>query len=250
MRTLIINADDFGMTAGVTAGISKAMTEGVVSTTSVMACVQGSLERASAYVSTLRGRMGVHLQLTDGWPSSADIPSLITESGCFPRNCLYLKGVEPQEVRREWHEQMKRVLDYGIVPSHIDTHHHVHRFPVIFGVYCEIAAIYNLAARTLTREYTAVLRQFGIRCADYCEIGWYNEPTPEQFLRRVQAGLSNCPCGVLELMCHPGYCDSDLPERSSYTDARQLELEALCDPSLRHLLQRSGIEVVQRRIEL
>ncbi len=132
MRRIFLNADDFGLTNGVTRGIARAMLEGIVTTTSAMPCVPGSPERVSAALGPVNGRVGAHLQLTDGVPccDPREIPSLVNGEGRFPRswNDLAADRLNPDEIRKEWTAQIDRVLDWGIRPSHLDTHHHVHRF--------------------------------------------------------------------------------------------------------------------------
>ena len=45
MIPVVINADDFGLTEGVCAGIVKAIQAGGVTATTAMACVPGAVER-------------------------------------------------------------------------------------------------------------------------------------------------------------------------------------------------------------
>ncbi len=239
---MIINADDFGLTAGVTAGIRAAMLCGAVTSTSVMACVPGSLERTAEYANELRGRIGVHLQLTDGIACCQNVPSLVDEEGCFPRSWRDIKNLDRDEIHREWCGQMERVLAAGIRPSHIDTHHDVHRFPVAFKVYCHLASEYGLSARTLGPVHTAELRRWGVRCTDAFETAWGGEDlTTKGLLQCAERAFALTECESIELMTHPGFCDDDLRRKSGYTDDRERELEALCDPELRALLDKAGV---------
>ncbi|MEZ4714971.1 MAG: ChbG/HpnK family deacetylase [Caldilineaceae bacterium] len=52
--------------------------------------------------------------------------------------------------------------------THLDSHHHVHRLPGIFDVYCAIARERSLPVRTHDRRMTQALRRRNIRCADQC----------------------------------------------------------------------------------
>ena len=247
MKWLVINADDFGLTDGVTRGICESMLRGNVTTTSVMACVPGSLERAARHANELRGRIGVHLQLTDGIPCAGDVPSLTSDDGCFPRIWWQLKNPVPHEIRREWQCQLDRVFSAGITPSHIDTHHDVHRIPAVFDVYRELAGACGLPARTLTRAHTIELRRNGVRCADHYETWWHaHDLTPEGMLRCLERAFDS-GCESVELMTHPGYCDEDLLRKSSYTNVREQELSTLCDSSVRELLEQAGIQLSSRR---
>jgi len=248
LKRLIINADDFGLTDGVTAGIVESILNGAVSATSAMVCLPEAVENLGRWAPKLGGQVGLHLQLTDGIPCAQPslIPSLLTADGRFPRSWRHLGMLNPDEVRREWRAQMERILSLGIRPTHIDTHHHVHRLPVAFDVYCEIAKTYGIPARTLTPQMTAKLRSQGVLCAEYCERGWYGgELTSGDFVRCVQKGFALCGGdGTIELMCHPGFSDAELESKSTYTAEREKELQTLCSPELAGRLRDLGIEVV------
>jgi predicted glycoside hydrolase/deacetylase ChbG (UPF0249 family) len=245
LHYLILSADDLGMTNGVTAGIVESMTRGVVATCAAMACVPGSLERVRDCAAAIDGRIGMHLQLTDGEPclGATAVPSLVDESGRFPRSWKGVHDLAVDDVRREWGAQMERLLDLGLRPSHIDTHHHVHRFPEAFRVYCELARKYDLPVRTIYEECTTALRRRGVRCADYCETGWWkSDLSPESLVSLAQSRSEE----VVEVLCHPAYCDDELREKSTYAEERERELRALCDPALPGLLAQAGIQLVSR----
>src|ERR1700747_656451 len=85
MRSLIVNADDLGWTAGVNRGIAEAHRNGLVTSASLLA-------NGSAFedgVKTARELpalgVGVHLNLSDGSPTSApdQVKSLLNEKGQF-----------------------------------------------------------------------------------------------------------------------------------------------------------------------
>ncbi|HEX7999719.1 MAG TPA: ChbG/HpnK family deacetylase [Pyrinomonadaceae bacterium] len=249
MKRLVINADDFGLTKGVTAGIVETMLRGAVTSTTAMACKAGSLDNVREWAGQIKGRIGVHLQLTDGLPcsESTTIPSLVTESGLFPRSRRDLRALNTDEVRLEWRAQIERIIQAGITPTHIDSHHHVHRYPAAFAAYCEIAAEHAIPARAISAEMAQSLRARGVRCADYCETGWYGgELTPDSLiacLDKAFAALNNDDV-TLELMCHPGFVDGELPGSSNYVAEREQELRTLCRPELAARLRESGIKLI------
>lgn len=248
MKRLIINADDFGLTVGVTTGIVESILRGAVCSTSAMCCRPEFLENIARQMRAVEGRIGVHLQLTDGIPccESGEVASLVNERGEFPRSRRDMKPLCADDVRREWRAQIERVLSLGIRPAHLDTHHHVHVMPVAFDVYCELAATYRLPARTMTKMMTERLRARGVSCADYCETGWYGGGlTPETLTRHVLRAFAQLGGeGTIELMCHPGVVDEELKRRSKYVSEREDELRALCAPELPQLLSEAGVELI------
>ncbi len=251
MKRLVINADDFGLTKGVTAGIVETMLRGAVTSTTAMACKAGSLDNVREWAGRVAGRIGVHLQLTDGQPcsESAAIPSLVTERGVFPRSRRDLRPLNTGEVRGEWQAQMQRIIESGITPTHIDTHHHVHKYPAAFAAYCEIAREHEIPARALSVEMAESLRAQGVRCADHCETGWYGgELTLESLVDYLDNAFARCADEkTLELMCHPGYVDEELPGSSNYVTEREKELRTLCHPDLAERLRESGIKLIAMR---
>lgn len=248
MKRLLVNADDFGLTARVTEGIAEAMLRGVVSTTTAMVCPPGAREHVTRWAGPLPGRVGLHLQLTDGAPCAepGSVPSLLQAGGRFPRSWRDLGRLNPEEVRAEWRAQVERLAGWGVRPSHLDSHHHVHKFPAAFEAYCELAREYDLPARSLSPEMTERLRARGVRCADFCETGWYDgQLTVGEFLDVVERAFARAGGrGTVELMCHPGYADAELAARSKYVGQRERELRALCSPELAAELRARGVELV------
>jgi predicted glycoside hydrolase/deacetylase ChbG (UPF0249 family) len=248
---LIVNADDFGYTPGVTAGILRAHREGIVTATTMMANAPDTdgAARAAHAVSDLD--VGVHLAVTYGAPLTAPerVPSLV-EGGRFPRVTDLLRAGRPDagEALVEYRAQYRRVRDLiGREPSHLDTHHWVHDLPALEEAFLALAKETGAAARTHDGRQRARFRDAGVR-------------TPDHFVREFQhSGAIHLEAmldllervaeegGVVELMCHPAEPDPALLEGSSYARERGVELETLIDPRVRTALERLGIELVDYR---
>lgn len=250
MKRLIVNADDFGLSEAVNRGITHSILRGVVCSTSVMSCDSESLRGHAGWVAQLRSRVGVHLQLTDGTPCAEPglVRSLLSTDGRFPRWPRDIQDPKREEILLEWHAQVNRVLGCGLTPTHVDTHHHVHILPIIFDAYCEIARAYGLPARTKDAAMTFRLRSAGVRCADSCEIRWFKRHLSVRGLTKLIRSDFKIlgEHATLELMCHPGYVDSELRRKSTYAEERETELASLCDPSLLSYLKKEGILLVDR----
>jgi predicted glycoside hydrolase/deacetylase ChbG (UPF0249 family) len=194
------------------------------------------------------GRIGIHLQLTDGAPvcDPAAVPTLVTGDGVFPRSWRELGPVDAGEVAREWHAQVRRLHALGIQPTHADTHHTVHLHPRVLPAYIEVARHYGLPARAGDPRVTRLLRSRGVACADWRIGEWYGGAlTPERLAEVVeQAFAAIGGAGTVELMCHPGHVDEDLRRRSRYVDERAQELAALAAPETTERLARLGVERV------
>src|SRR5207253_11476588 len=68
-----------------------------------------------------------------------------------------------------------------------------------------------------------------------------NEPDPEAITKTNLLRLvRESEAGWMELMCHPGIARN---LHSVYASERELELEVLCDPTVREALNAMGVEL-------
>jgi predicted glycoside hydrolase/deacetylase ChbG (UPF0249 family) len=244
MFSVIINADDFGLTEGVCAGIVRAIEAGGVTSTTAMVCVPGSAERLTRWAPRVAGKIGAHLQLTSGAPilPPERVPSLARQDGKFPTRRKEIQNPNHEEIFEEWQAQIESLLRAGIEPTHLDSHHHVHGLPAVFPAFCELATQYSLPARSLDPDMTRRLRAAGVPCIDRTLTGWYGgELSVKSLVRLLQEGLREYPgAESFEVMCHPGFSDDGLPSLSRYVSERDVELAALCDANLQQELAVAG----------
>lgn len=246
--SVIINADDFGLTDGVTRGIVEAMAQGVVSSTTAMTCVDGAQQRVTALRSQCRGRVGLHLQLTAGVPCRHpdEIPSLVGDDGCFPASSSGLGDPQPDDILLEWQAQIERLRHWGIEPSHLDSHHHVHMLPQILPSFEQIAKTHDLPVRSGSAALARRLRQAGLRCPDeFLNLTSRTSPQLDEVLRRLMSSLRlSGPNAVVEIGCHPGIVDDELRRVSTYVAIREHEWQFLCMPAFRTELEARRIRLV------
>jgi predicted glycoside hydrolase/deacetylase ChbG (UPF0249 family) len=248
MKRLLFTADDFGLTAGVSEGIVESIVHGAVGATAAMVCAEGAESHIARFAPAIPGRIGAHLQLTDGVPRSdaSRLRSLLGPNGHFPRKGNQLGMLHPGEVRREWRAQLAVLESLGITPTHLDSHHHAHRHPYAFAVYREIAKARRIPARgALMQEIVDGLRADGIPTADVFVGQWSDaEPTLERLIACVQDADERCPeGGIVEVMCHPGLVDDELRVRSTYAEQREQELRVLTSADLPARLLDLGFEL-------
>ncbi len=243
-RYVVFNADDFGITNGVCSGIVEAVQSGCLTATTAMAAVPGSLDRIARWAPAIRGRVGAHLQLTSGRSvlGRNRVPSLVDGAGNFPASKKQLQHARCGEIVREWHAQIRALESAGIEITHIDTHHHVHRYPHVFRAYLEIARHYGVAARSLNPAMTTILRGCGVPGVERTLVGWFGENlTVEGLMRIIRDGTRDLPPGsTVEVMCHAGRADAALSGVSKYVCDREQELDVLTDLALQGRMEMHG----------
>jgi predicted glycoside hydrolase/deacetylase ChbG (UPF0249 family) len=272
-RTLIVNADDFGRTRGVSAGIVQAHLHGLVSTTTALVNLPGALQdvtQACRQAPTLG--LGVHLNLTLGRPITdpALVPSLVTSEGVFlsPDALAAASArLDTDHVAVEWRAQVEAFLSTGATLDHLDSHHHAALFtPILWGACLRLAAEFGCgvrpsaprelrddilfsrfpshARRYATIEARHLLRELGISSPDDLVTRFYAHRATLPELVSILGGL---PEGTTELMCHPGWVDEQLQNESGYAQEREAELLALTSIRALQVVRRRGIQLATYR---
>jgi predicted glycoside hydrolase/deacetylase ChbG (UPF0249 family) len=204
--TLIVNADDLGLSEGVNAGIIESHTRGVVTSASLMVLRPA----AAAAAAEVRGHpdlaIGLHLELDR-------------------------TGMSMDSVAQACRDQVETFGELiGREPTHVDSHHHAHmRQPV------------KAVAGELADDLGGPLRGREIRY----EGGFFARSGGRPALELVSAEslvslIESLPSGWTEIGCHPG---RGVGEESSYASAREVELQSLCDPRVVEAIARGRVEL-------
>ncbi len=173
--------------------------------------------------------VGVHLVLTSGKPIGGPYQTLTDERGMFLKNGVLEEKakcgeINLREVEDEYRWQIEKVLQAGLKPTHLDSHHHSHQLPGIIGMFGRVAAEYQLPVRLTDREGLPEQYQ-QLHSPDQCHIGFYDENVSAEYLCGYLDG-----CGadeIVEVMCHPAYLDQEILNGSSYNIKRTKELAVL-----------------------
>lgn len=235
MPSIIINADDFGLTDGVCRAIAALFECGGISNTSVMICVAGAAKRINDFLPAhCRQSVGVHLQITpenhhrSPLSPPSEIPTLVEGTGGFkPKD--HGEWINPDEVALEWERQIVATAEaLGCAPSHLDSHHGVHRIPHLIPVYLELASKYGLCARGGQVLGQIDGTRYGVRTSDICTSLWTGQNgTVESFEKMVKESLPLVGEGALEICTHPGFCDDQLMQSSSWNTVRESDYRVL-----------------------
>jgi chitin disaccharide deacetylase len=246
-KWLIINADDFNLTPGVSEGILECVRCGVVTSTSVLVAGghKQSFKKLKKYPYL---GVGLHVTITRGTPLAprSAIKSLVTKTGTFFSRCdIDFNHLVYEDLLCECKAQFKQFRTiFSKLPTHIDTHHHVHKRDMIFEVLKSIALRYHIPVRgqKINNKRCCVVSKQNARATHFC-YGRFNpkKPWTKTSLINIVRNLKN---GITELIVHPGYADAELKRTSSFTTGREQELQALCSDEFKQTLQKEGIRLI------
>jgi chitin disaccharide deacetylase len=259
---LIVNADDFGMAPGVNRAILELHAAEVLTSATLMARAAATEEAVKMALAMPALGVGCHIVLVNGAPASDPhkIRSLIDRNtGAFYPSIaaflkrLYTARIRPSEIEAEAAAQIALLQSYGLRLTHIDTHKHMHMFPLVLRPILRAAraagirAIRNpfeplwsinatahapdarraevLLLRRLESRFRRVVAQEGLVTTDG-SIGVLATGTLE--LSVVHALISAMPEGTFEFVSHPGYRDQILAQANTrLLESREIERNAL-----------------------
>lgn len=287
MRYLIINADGYGFTAGITRAIEECVEFGTVKSLSANV----NFKHAENLTQLVRKypdiSVGCHLNPVVGKPilPPEKVPTLVDEYGEFFYTRFrrrFLSGqIRMAELRAELTAQMEKTRDLaGKAFSHLDFHMGLHKLPVLYGLFLEIAKksgvgrirgyryLVGMEHRFPRLRHFVFLSERPIRIPRYFIQLWqwrkalrHRLATTDHWVGITYLGerpntitienyvkmLENLPEGFNEFVAHPGYVDEELKRWASYQDQRILEREILLSHRFRDILRASKIPLVGYR---
>lgn len=259
MKKLVVNADDFGFTRDVNAGIVEAHRHGILTATTLMATGGATSDAFDDAVRLARENpsldIGCHLVLVQAPGMPLTVAQLV-RAVALGRIRIYYELVK----------QVRRILDAGISPTHLDTHKHTHLLPPVLAAVARISEEFripwvrrpfdfplqpggvgwkNRLMRLMNGRFDHTLTRHHCRSTDWFAgfrlTGRYRSSDLVELIRAL-------PEGVTEFMCHPGRCGDELRSaRTRLKESREEELRALTAPEVRTALAETGVELVSYR---
>jgi chitin disaccharide deacetylase len=226
-RIVVVNADDFGLSDGVSRAIIRAHAEGIVTSTSVMVrqpAVERAIERARRHPEL---GLGLHLDLGE-WT---------LRDGAWQPLYSVVDTEDESAVAAEIERQLERFRALvGAEPTHIDSHQHVHRNQPIATVVRALARSLDVPLRHTSRGARYHGDFYGQDAQGATHEEWTTVDALVALIGRIEPGVS-------EIACHPGEPDDSEIASTMYRAERALELEALCDRRVRESVDTAGIEL-------
>ncbi|MGD0940504.1 MAG: ChbG/HpnK family deacetylase [Terracidiphilus sp.] len=267
MSRLILNADDFGLTAGVNRAIIELYRAGLLSSATLMAKAAATEEAIKSALSAPSLGVGCHVVLVDGEPALPPykIPTLVVPStarfhpklGVFLQR-LFTGRIHPAEIEAEATAQIALLQERGLRLTHIDTHKHTHMFPAVLRPVLRAARAAGIHAIRNPFEPSWSLRATpGAPLLRRAEVSLLRKLGPT-FLRIVadegfettdgaigvlatgtldaptlNSLIHGLPSGTWELVSHPGYNDAELARaHTRLLASRETERQALASIKL------------------
>jgi len=250
VRRLIVNADDFGFTAGVNRAIVEAHTRGIVTSSTLMANGPAFEDAVRLAKSAPRLSVGCHIVLIDGEPvlDPVRLPSITSANSSRARfrggiKSFALRALSGRfnadEIEAEATAQIRKIQSAGLGVSHLDSHKHTHLFPSVLRPLlraaraCGVGAIRNpfglrkpLKSSELLNRPSLWTRYAEVRVLLRLAAKFREETRREGMLtpdgtlgievtgaldeKLFRAIAAVIPEGTWEFVCHPGYNDADL----------------------------------------
>jgi chitin disaccharide deacetylase len=261
-KRLIVNADDYGHTAGISEGIRQAHRSGIVTSTSVMMNRPDAVNAIRiAQKDCPRLGLGVHLVLTTGKPllPADQVSSLVDSTGFFYKVHAFserINTINLAEVYKEWRAQFTAFITaVGDSPDHLDSHHHLSYFtPGLFElmltlareVGCAIRVPYGVGETIFEQNDTLPALEQSIPPHAQVFFGDFYDKgaTLESLKAMVQTIIDDKQHYSFEIMCHPAVVDEEVRQTSVYNDRRADELRLLQSEEVIALLQKKNIRLI------
>jgi chitin disaccharide deacetylase len=267
-RLLIVNADDFGLTEGVSRAILDAHHHGIVTSTSALALGSGWACAARWLAGEERLGVGLHCAAVGEDPpllSAREVPTLVDTKGRldsswrrFLPRCAAGR-VDPDDLRREFSAQLEAVRAHGVRPTHLDSHQNLHLWPLVRDVLFELGEQEGIRVVRITRSAASgvvgrVVRRLAADLEQRCERrGWayaaastgldeagtLAEPAMLDAIDR----LGRTPAATAELATHPGSGGDAGLARYRWGYRWHDEYAALCSPAVRDRVARHGFRL-------
>ncbi len=160
---IIINSDDFGFSPEINKATYIAFKEGLISSTTTLVNFEEGFIDALKYIKEDKldkKAIGIHLNLTEGIPLTEKIkknPRFCVDGKFINKRssatAFKLDAFSKECVYEEIEAQLKRFISkFGFIPSHIDSHHHIHTEFSITKCILDLAKKYKIKCIRLARN--------------------------------------------------------------------------------------------------
>lgn len=236
--SVIVNADDLGLSDVVNREVERLHQAGVLSSATVMANGPFVSQVPAIQERNPELGLGLHMNASNFQALTPDVRTskLCDENGVFHLDFRrrFSSSLTPLLVS-EWMAQLRKLQEMGIRIDHFDSHHHVHTWPAVMGALREVSRQSGIRWVRNTRNVVLPEEKSGSRqrvkyAGKWCWTRWakiQGLKTTQGFcgvmdlIKLVDAGRFPKQLKKIELMCHPG----DLGNSEYVAEVKWLESE-------------------------
>lgn len=269
-RLLIIHADDAGMCHAHNRATIDGMERGVITSASIMTPCPWILEILDYSKTHPKADFGIHATLTSEWkvyrwrPVAPwdKVKGLLDAQGYLPHGVLEAAtSASAAEVETELRAQVRRALDLGLKPTHLDTHMGtVYARPDFFAAYRKVAGEFGLpcmiprptpedlaemspAMRLFAAQIGRTLFDAGEVTLDHLNGGYSGKGGLDDQKKYYADAIRKLKPGITQIIVHPA-CDGE--ELSAITGSharRQRDFQIFTDPEIAKLVRDQKIRL-------
>lgn len=262
---LIIHADDAGLAHAENDATIQALEKGMVNSYSIMTPCPWYFEIADFALNNPKFDYGIHITLTSEWKHykygpvlpPGDVPSLVDKHGYFHESREVFKQVaKVEDIRKELHAQIDRALQFGLTPSHLDSHMYTLGLKAeFFELYKSLGKEYNLPIllskkllNTFAPELIDQLDDYDL-CVDHAGLGKFDDFQQQKLEAYYQRELEELKPGLNIILIHPAFDTDEMQaisrDHPSFGSAwRQIDFDFFTSQRCRSTIEEKGIKLI------
>lgn len=267
-KLLMIHADDAGLSHSENQATIQSLQNGSVNSYSIMVPCPWFYEMAIFAKNNPNYDCGIHLTLTCEWEnykfgpvlSIAEVSSLTDRNGYFYKTRQDFKNnAKPSEIKKELIAQIERALQFGIQPTHLDSHMcSVGVTPEILDIYKELGKTYNLPVfinKGFVESISLSDEKYNFEdthLADNLLIGYYSDFEKGELRSSYAKALDNILPGFNMFLLHPAFDDLEMQgitiDHPNFGSAwRQIDLDFFTSQECKLKLKENNIQLITWR---
>ncbi|MFW0738984.1 polysaccharide deacetylase family protein [Flavobacterium sp. T12S277] len=267
-KLLIIHADDAGLSHSENQATIQTLQNGFVNSYSIMTPCPWFFEMANFAKNNPQYDCGVHLTLTCEWENYkfgpvlplSEVPSLTDANGHFYKSRADFKNhAKPSEIKKELTAQIERALQFGIQPTHLDSHMcSIGVTPEILEIYKELGRQYKLPV-FINQQFVESIRLSDeaynfedMLLTDNLLIGYFSDFEKGELRNSYIKALDNAIPGLNVFLLHPAFDDFEMQgitvNHPNFGSAwRQIDFDFFTSEECGRKLQENNIQLITWR---
>jgi len=267
-KLLIIHADDAGLSNSQNRAIIESLKNGLVNSYSIMTPCPCFDEIGDFAKSNPQYDYGIHLTLTCEWESYKfgpvspieSVKSLVNEDGYFYKTRNELKAfADIKEIKKELNAQIQKAFDYGLNPTHIDSHmYSVGINTECFNLYKELEKVYKIPIlindellKMVGLDPKRNIKENDFVIENMC-LGNYSQFSNDKLKSYYLDFIQNITGGLSIILIHPAYDDNEMKSITINhpnfgSKWRQIDFDVFNDKRMISEIKKNEIQLISWR---